>query len=83
MLVNVYILTAVMSNNQSSSSDMNIDISTPDGSGTDNDHLSAADKLTLHDCKEFAHMLLKRVDDVERTGASDQALQKNFQNQNC
>jgi len=47
VLVNVYILTAVMSNNQSSSSDMNIDISTPDGSGTDNDHLSAADKLTL------------------------------------
>jgi len=62
---------------------MNVDISTPDGSGTNNDHLSAADKLTLRDCKEFAHMLLKLVDDVERTGASDQALQKNFQNQNC
>ena len=48
--MNVYIVTAVMSNNnQSSSSDMNVDISTPDGSGTDNNQLSAADKPTLRD----------------------------------
>ena len=53
---------------------MNVDISTPDGSDTDNDRLSAADKLTLRDCKEFAHAVLKLVDDVERTSASDQAL---------
>jgi len=61
-------------NNQSCGSDMNVDISTPDGSGTDNDHLSAADKPTMRDCKEFAHADLKLVDDVERTGATDQAL---------
>ena len=73
--MNVYIVTAVMSNNnQSCGSDMNFDISTPDGSGTDNDHLSAADKPTMRDCKEFAHAVLKLVDDVERTGATDQAL---------
>ena len=39
-------------------------------------HLTAADLLTLGDCKEHANAVLKIVDDLERTGNSEQALPK-------
>jgi len=41
---------------------------------TGGNQLTAADLLTLADCKEHANAVLKIVDDLERTGNSDQEL---------
>ena len=43
---------------------------------TRGNQLTAADLLTLADCKEHANAVLKIVDDLERTGNSDQELLK-------